>query len=150
MTQITGYYQAKPASLSAFARAVASKQWGPEINDQRQLKTQVIDGYLGDFDTPSHGGYVVVSRSELTHSAVQKYKLTGDLWPNSYGSRQYRVAVLNIPTSLHVYAFEEDCAWAALVVAYPEIAKDLAASFLPGVTPEYILENAQASFRQYP
>jgi hypothetical protein len=148
--EVTGVYQANPTSLSAFARAVAAKKWGPEINNPRQLKTKVISGYVGDFDTPSHGGYVVVTRQELTHPMVQKCKLTGNLWPDTYGIRLRRIPVLRIPEDLHVYAFEEDCAWAHLIVAYPDLAKDFTPAFISGCTPEFILKQAQDSVTRWP
>jgi hypothetical protein len=129
---------------------LASRAWGPEVNSQTKVKTKLVSGYVGSFSTPGHGGYVVVCDAPINHLAMSSCRVTGDIWPHEYKATGN--AVYKIPETLYCYVLEEDCDWARLLVALPEIAGAVIAANWPtgnGPTPNQLRESAAKTYAEY-
>lgn len=114
-------------------RTVARHAWG----DVQSVK-QIVPGVWG-VDTAGHGGYVVMvgpNEPFQLNPALRDSRFI-EMWWEQFGT--------NVLTG---YVFEEDCAYAVLLLAHPELieASERKGYTAPGYTVERARETAQLYF----
>lgn len=100
--------QLTPASARTWARSVA-RDWG-SINQETRFTVPGFNGWIYWFSCAGHGGYVVVTADAPRH--WKRFAWEG-------------AACHSDPAAFHgttLYAFEEDCHWAALEASLPALA----------------------------